>query len=159
MQQDRQENAESRQRSDCRCVRALLDAGPQGDALGDRVDGQAESDAGHATGADRRRGVPPTILQGLRFIAEIVLVKLENTLQGDHENDAQRGPEHAVLDILGAGYPLQSMRQQVKQCNSQDKARNQAHDDLRAGVRQCAENGQTPSQHRRDEYRRTVDRK
>ena len=51
------------------------------------------------------------------------------------------------------------MREQVIQGNSQDKARNKAHDDLRARMRKCAENGQASAEDRGGEDRGAVNRK
>jgi hypothetical protein len=88
---------------------------------------------------------------------EVMLVKMENAQQEQHQDQAQHQPPDRGIDTASGSQQRQAVRQQMVEGDAQHQAGNQAHRQLRAGVRHAYPGGQQSAQQRKSRNGQTVD--
>ena len=69
------------------------------------------------------------------LIAEIVLVKMKDTQQQDHQYDAEHHQYHGFFNSTWPGNPYQTVRQEMIQSDAQNETCNKTHHRLDARMR------------------------
>jgi len=88
------------------------------------------------------------IVQIARLTAEIVLMKVKDTQQENHQDHAEHHPSHGSFYNACPGNALEAMGQQVEHGDAEDEAGHKTHHDLSARVRHGTQSRQFPADKR-----------
>ena len=158
VQKNRKKHPESRQTGFVPMYFTNPDAGTQGDALGHRMQSQPQADTDQpALGIGMLMGMLVGVFVGV-FVVEItclvakfVLVKMEDTQQQHHQDDAEHHQSHGLFNGVWTGNHHQTVRQEMIQRDAEDETRDKTHHHLDARMRQRNNCRQISTEQRRGE--------